>query len=67
MKFDDELEFLKVLNKKVRDGFDILEILSSSHGTVVTIMGTDGCRDCLALFRSKEDFNRSMMEVPSNA
>lgn len=63
MKFDDEEEFLKSLNQKVREGCDILEILSSSHGTVVTIMSTDGSRDCLALFRSKEDFNRSMMEV----
>lgn len=67
MKFDDELEFLKVLNEKVRDGFDILEILSSTHGTVVTLMDTDGSRNCLALFRSKEDFNRSMMEVANNA
>lgn len=67
MKFDSEEEFLKTLNEWVRQGRDILEILSSTHGTVVTLMDTDGSRNCLALFRSKEDFNRSMMEVASNA
>ena len=63
MKFDDEMEFLKTLNQWVRDGSDILEIVGSSYGTIVTLMGKDGCRECLALFHSKEDFNRSMMEV----
>lgn len=76
MKFDDEEEFLKTLNQWVRDGSDILEVTASSMGTVVTLMGKDGCRECLALFHSKEDFNRSMMfsqadlavtEVPKNA
>jgi hypothetical protein len=63
MKFMNRQKFLATLNQWVRDGSEIVEIVTDYLGEEVTLRGKDGATEYLTLYYLAEDYRKNTTEV----
>jgi hypothetical protein len=62
MKFRNRKKFFDTVNRWVRDGSNIVEVISAPWGDEINLIGKDGVKETLTFYFTTDDFRRDPKE-----